>query len=59
MNSLWAYDVYSIMHYDGTLGGTFSSPVMTDKRTGKGIAVNKEMSPLDIEKLNVMYPCGT
>ena len=59
MNSLTAYDVQSIMHHDGTLRGYFSSPVITDKRTGKGIAVNKEMSPLDIEKLNLMYPCGT
>ena len=30
---------------------------MTDKITGKGIPVNREMSPLDIQKLNKMYPC--
>ena len=57
MNSLTAYDLHSIMHYDGSLNGYFPSPVMTDKRTGKGIAVNKEMSPSDIVRLNRMYPC--
>ena len=57
MNSLTAYDVQSIMHYDGTLRGNLPYPVMTDKRTGKGIAVNKELSPSDIERLNLMYPC--
>ena len=45
------------MHYDGTLRGRFVQPIMTDKITGKGIPVNKEMSPLDIQKLNEMYPC--
>ena len=30
---------------------------MTEKITGKSIGVNKEMSQLDIEKLNKMYPC--
>ena len=45
------------MHYDGTLRGHFAYPVMTDKITGKGIPVNTEMSPLDIQKLNKMYPC--
>ena len=58
MNSLTAYDVQSIMHYDGTLRGLFQKPIMTDKRTGKGIALNKEMSPSDIKRLNLMYPCG-
>ena len=51
------YDVESIMHYDGTLRGHFSKPIMTDKKTGKSIEVNKKMSKLDIEKLNKMYPC--
>lgn len=45
------------MHFDGTLRGLFSNPVMTDKLTGEGIGLNKEMSPLDIQKLNEMYPC--
>ena len=45
------------MHYGGTLGGRFRSPIITDKITGKSIGVNREMSPLDIEKLNQMYPC--
>ena len=30
---------------------------MKDKKTGKSIAINRKMSPLDIEKLNIMYPC--
>ena len=46
------------MHYDGTLRGRFRSPIITDKITGKSIGVNREMSPLDIEKLNQMYPCA-
>ena len=58
MNSLTEYDVHSIMHYDGTLNGFFPMPIMIDIRTGKGIALNKEMSPSDIERLNLMYPCG-
>ena len=47
------------MHYDGTFGGFFSKndPVMKDKITGKSIEVNREMSPIDIRKLNEMYPC--
>ena len=45
------------MHYDGTLRGLFSSSVMTDKITGKNIAVNRQLSPLDIVKLHKMYPC--
>ena len=53
-----AYDTRSIMHYDGTLGGRFeSNPIMKDKRTGKSIGVNREMSSIDIQKLNEMYPC--
>ena len=54
---LMAYDTKSIMHYDGTLRGYFSTPIMTDKITGISIGVNREMSPLDINKLNQMYPC--
>ena len=53
---LTEYDVKSIMHYDGTLRGHFSKPIMTDKN-GKSIEINREMSPLDIQKLNKMYPC--
>ena len=53
---LTEYDVESIMHYDGTLRGFFAKPIMTDKN-GKGIEVNKEMSSLDVQKLNKMYPC--
>ena len=45
------------MHYDGTLRGHFSNPIMTDKETGKGIPINRKMSLLDIQKLNKMYPC--
>ena len=51
------YDLKSIMHYDGTLFGLFSKPVMKDKLTGKVIRPNKKMSRLDIKKLNEMYPC--
>ena len=49
------------MHYDGTLRGRFSikTPIMRDKKTGKSIEINKQMSPLDIQKLNKMYPCKT
>ena len=57
-DKLTAYDKYSIMHYDGTLRGSFGSPIMTDKITGQGIKINKKMSKLDIEKLNQMYPCA-
>ena len=48
------------MHYDGTLRGRFSTnnPVMKDKLTGKPIGINKELSQLDIQKLNKMYPCN-
>ena len=56
-DQLTEYDIHSIMHYDGTLRGHFAIPILTDKRTGKGIEVNKEMSPLDIKKLNKLYPC--
>ena len=52
-----AYDTHSIMHYDGKLNGFFQNPIMKDKITGQGIGINKEMSQLDIEKLNKMYPC--
>ena len=45
------------MHYDGTLRGFFSNPIMTDKITGKSIGINRELSQLDIQKLNKMYPC--
>ena len=45
------------MHFDGTLGGFFKTPVLKDKITGEGIEINKELSALDIEKLNAMYPC--
>ena len=51
------YDIKSIMHYDGTLIGNFPKPILVDKITGKGIGLNKEMSPIDIKKLNEMYPC--
>ena len=47
------------MHYDGLLRGFFptSNPIMKDKITGLSIGINREMSKLDIEKLNEMYPC--
>ena len=56
-DNLSEYDTGSIMHYDGTLRGFFSTPIMTDKATGKSIGVNRKMSPIDIQKLNKMYPC--
>ena len=56
--NLTEYDTKSIMHYDGLLRGHFQHPVMIDQQTGKGIEVNKNMSSLDIEKLNKMYPCN-
>ena len=46
------------MHYDGFLGGRIQYPIIIDKLTRKGIEVNKNMSSLDIEKLNQMYPCN-
>ena len=47
------------MHYDGTLRGFFSDdhPIMKDKITGNNIGVNTNMSQMDIQKLNDMYPC--
>ena len=45
------------MHYDGTMRDFFAAPIMTDKTTGKSIGVNRKMSPMDIQKLNKMYPC--
>ena len=47
------------MHYDGTLSGwvSKSNPIMKDKLTGKSIEINTKLSPIDIEKLNKMYPC--
>ena len=45
------------MHYDNTLNGAFPNPIMVHKTTGASIGVNKEMSPIDIRKLNTMYPC--
>ena len=30
---------------------------MKDKISGKSIGINREMSQLDIQKLNKMYPC--
>ena len=45
------------MHYDGTLRGRFQDPIIVEKITGKAIEVNREMSPLDIQKLNALYPC--
>ena len=56
-DDLKAYDTSSIMHYDGTLRGYFRSPIMRDKITGKSIGINRKMSPMDIIKLNEMYPC--
>ena len=55
-DDLTDYDVHSIMHYDGTLRGRFSYPIMTDKTTGKGIEINRKMSLLDIKKLNKTVP---
>ena len=44
------------MHYDSLLGGLLSNPIMKNI-TGESIGINKEMSQLDIQKLNQMYPC--
>ena len=57
-DDLTRYDIESIMHYDGTLRDILPIPILTDKITGKSIKINKKMSPLDIEKLNQMYPCA-
>ena len=54
---LGPYDKNSIMHYDGKLRNIFKYPIIVDKLTGEGIEVNKEMSQLDIQKINEMYPC--
>ena len=56
-DNLTEYDTKSIMHYDGTLRGFFSKPIMTEKITGKSIGINRKLSDLDIQKLNMMYPC--
>ena len=45
------------MHYDSTLNGVFPNPIMVNRTTGASIGVNKEMSSIDIRKLNTMYPC--
>ena len=45
------------MHYDGKFRNIFKYPIIVDKLTGDGIGVNKEMSQLDIQKINEMYPC--
>ena len=53
-----AYDKQSIMHYDGTWKGYFqNNPIMKDRKTGETIGINRELSKIDIEKLNKMYPC--
>ena len=44
------------MHYDSLLGGVLSHPIMKTI-TGESIGINKEMSQLDIQKLNRMYSC--
>ena len=58
-DNLTEYDTQSIMHYDGLLRGFFpkSNPIMTDRITGQTIGINREMSQLDIKKINEMYPC--
>ena len=43
-------DVKSIMHYGGEVFHAY------DSKTKKMIGTNKELSPLDIEKLNYYYP---
>lgn len=50
------YDVFSIMHYDSFGNNYFQNPVI---RTINGslIEQNKNMSELDIQSLNNMYPC--
>ena len=30
---------------------------MKDRKTGETIGINRELSKIDIEKLNKMYPC--
>ena len=55
--NLTAYDIKSIMHYDGTLNGLFPNNPIMKALDGSKIEVNKELSSLDIQKLNKMYPC--
>ena len=45
------------MHYDGLLKGFFQNPIMKDKFTGESIEINTELSKIDIQKLNKIYPC--
>ena len=49
------------MHYQGTFKDDQNREViiMKDRKTGASIGVNKELSLLDIKKLNKMYPCQT
>lgn len=51
------YDVSSIMHYDSFGNTYFQRPVL---RTINGTLIeqNKNMSELDIQSLNNMYPCN-
>ena len=59
INSTSEYDYKSIMHYDSYVNGYYRfNPVLT-KKDGSIIQPNKQMSDLDIQTLNKMYPCQT
>ena len=45
------------MHYDSTLNGIYKHDPVMKKKDGSLIPINKEMSVLDIQTLNQMYPC--
>ena len=53
------YDIHSIMHYDSFNNGEYNQkyPLITRNTRNKDIIkVNTRMSPIDIAKLNKMYP---
>ena len=54
-NLTMPYDIKSIMHYDSFSSEYFKKPIIISKNKEK-INVNKKMSPLDVAKLNQLYP---
>ena len=49
------YDFNSIMHYDSFSNEYFKKPIIMSNNKEK-INVNKKMSPIDVAKLNQLYP---
>ena len=49
------YDIDSIMHYDSFIADHSKKPSILTKNNEK-IKVNTKMSPIDIAKLNQLYP---